>query len=98
MKYRHLQLSEPPEPSLPSRERGLKYVNTACAAESFPVAPLAGARIEIKTPQKDDGTFFVAPLAGARIEIVSDWGTAWRVRVAPLAGARIEMRDMLVSL
>ena len=34
--------------SLPSRERGLKYENNPGADGLSPVAPLAGARIEIK--------------------------------------------------
>ena len=34
-------------PSLPSRERGLKYSSTGCFSQSKQVAPLAGAWIEI---------------------------------------------------
>ena len=37
----------PPEMSLPSRERGLKYLMLDCGLRRQEVAPLAGARIEI---------------------------------------------------
>ena len=61
--------------SLPSRERGLKYILILQMPTFLPVAPLAGAWIEIyetgaKTPSLD-----VAPLAGAWIEMVVE--LAW---------------------
>ena len=56
-------------PSLPSRERGLKYVTDPTDEQSAKVAPFAGAWIEISALT---GTFTprcVAPFAGAWIEI-----------------------------
>ncbi len=55
--------------SLPSRERGLKYLWEDLKGEIVRVAPLAGAWIEI-FPTFSFVTFAsVAPLAGAWIEI-----------------------------
>ena len=55
--------------SLPSRERGLKYLMQNTADGDIRVAPLAGAWIEIGYQREIlyDGN--VAPLAGAWIEI-----------------------------
>ena len=55
--------------SLPSRERGLKYVPFAQMYNLYNVAPLAGARIEICCSMYSTISGGVAPLAGARIEI-----------------------------
>ena len=57
------------------------------------VAPLAGARIEIRRKGKQmAATFDVAPLAGARIEIHNSIYRGQSLgSVAPLAGARIEI-------
>ena len=56
--------------SLPSRERGLKFVfrNKFCLLSK--VAPLAGAWIEIWHGFPDCYIIYVAPLAGAWIEIL----------------------------
>ena len=55
--------------SLPSRERGLKYYEDGTIHEVEPVAPLAGAWIEIRKSDRERLQFAVAPLAGAWIEI-----------------------------
>ena len=59
---------------------------------SSPVAPLAGAWIEIAKIATHGITFFVAPLAGAWIEINSANAPGPMVTVAPLAGAWIEIK------
>ena len=61
------------------------------------VAPLAGARIEIKTGFTAVITKRVAPLAGARIEIVIPVPQGQYLLVAPLAGARIEILELKSS-
>ena len=59
-----------------------------------PVAPLAGAWIEICVTFKEVEKWQVAPLAGAWIEIGNSHSAAAMARsVAPLAGAWIEMID-----
>ena len=55
--------------SLPSRERGLKYIQDSSLHIATDVAPLAGAWIEIQRVKTYIGRFSVAPLAGAWIEI-----------------------------
>ena len=55
--------------SLPSRERGLKFMMLRFPRLSALVAPLAGARIEISMSWVYRLRQKVAPLAGARIEI-----------------------------
>ena len=57
------------DPSLPSRERGLKYCLQDARRPVGNVAPLAGAWIEIVIHIDPTGWFAVAPLAGAWIEI-----------------------------
>ena len=56
--------------SLPSRERGLKYILFNAREPVFAVAPLAGAWIEIGSRQGRAVAISVAPLAGAWIEIL----------------------------
>ena len=55
--------------SLPSRERGLKYMMYHINIRKISVAPLAGAWIEIIRIMAGCHIFEVAPLAGAWIEI-----------------------------
>ena len=56
--------------SLPSRERGLKYIIDDTLIIDINVAPLAGAWIEINPiPSTCKNICNVAPLAGAWIEI-----------------------------
>ena len=55
--------------SLPSWERGLKFINLRCLCIFDFVAPLVGARIEILSLMYNIVSFIVAPLVGARIEI-----------------------------
>ena len=77
--------------SLPSRERGLKYVKRISRSIIFFVAPLAGAWIEI-TGQRHSFLYApVAPLAGAWIEIIQGYQEEGKADVAPLAGAWIEI-------
>ena len=47
----------------------MKYMATEMLVEARPVAPLAGARIEIAMAGIIADLYAVAPLAGARIEI-----------------------------
>ena len=56
-------------PSLPSRERGLKWLCRRIRTGNHEVAPLAGAWIEIRDRKNYGGLSRVAPLAGAWIEI-----------------------------
>ena len=56
--------------SLPSRERGLKSIQSHLQSTVTVVAPFAGARIEIRNMPKQRYVEQVAPFAGARIEIV----------------------------
>ena len=72
LKSLHPGNNSPTLQSLPLRERGLKFQKDTCIHTIFPVAPLAGAWIEISILQTADGTILtVAPLAGAWIEIVA---------------------------
>ena len=77
--------------SLPSRERGLKYFLSLQQFIVVPVAPLAGAWIEIRRTDGHKSCGVVAPLAGAWIEIVNFKPIFVSMLVAPLAGAWIEM-------
>ena len=79
--------------SLPSRERGLKFREGLQVFAGCPVAPLAGAWIEISTPTMRRTPAPVAPLAGAWIEILAARSLAGCPSVAPLAGAWIEIED-----
>ena len=79
-------------PSLPSRERGLKYPVPYRSTECKVVAPFAGAWIEISVNTFDTTVCgLVAPFAGAWIEMVAFWAAAARAAVAPFAGAWIEI-------
>ena len=60
--------------SLPSRERGLKFVTTLIMITRTIVAPFAGAWIEIENPRRLLANMNVAPFAGAWIEIISFCG------------------------
>ena len=55
--------------SLPTRERGLKFVFYICHAGSFLVAPHAGAWVEIVSLTCVTVSLMVAPHAGAWVEI-----------------------------
>ena len=55
--------------SLPSRERGLKYLGKVSRQIDVIVAPLAGAWVEILRRKGESVTVKVAPLAGAWVEI-----------------------------
>ena len=84
--------------SLPSRERGLKFLKRLQLLVLSYVAPLAGAWIEILiTFILGQPAILVAPLAGAWIEIYLQEGCQRSRVVAPLAGAWIEI-ILFVSL
>ena len=78
-------------PSLPSRERGLKYGVSLFQILSLEVAPFAGAWIEISTVREVRDAVSVAPFAGAWIEIQSHVNLYNGFFVAPFAGAWIEI-------
>ena len=60
--------------SLPSRERGLKFISENLLTCKQCVAPLAGARIEMHHRRPTHCRRPVAPLAGARIEMHPEAG------------------------
>ena len=70
MKFDQQALEKSINESLPSRERGLKFLDLDDLILGDCVAPLAGARIEIQSWKEGIDMPMVAPLAGARIEIV----------------------------
>ena len=71
--------------------RGLKSYCCGVAESDAPVAPYAGAWIEINGHMKDAGGIAVAPYAGAWIEINHLLGSFLGDGVAPYAGAWIEI-------
>ena len=79
--------------SLPSWERGLKYVLVSTDKRTVFVAPLVGAWIEIPIPEGCILPAVVAPLVGAWIEIAYLLSRSDLLMVAPLVGAWIEMHS-----
>ena len=77
--------------SLPSRERGLKYIIPQIQKGGDMVAPFAGAWIEIPSLCSYCLPVCVAPFAGAWIEIKDWYFEDATVAVAPFAGAWIEI-------
>ena len=77
--------------SLPSRERGLKWMYRGLNCVEVGVAPLAGAWIEIQNLLFPTARQDVAPLAGAWIEMYFLSNMSLAKFVAPLAGAWIEI-------
>ena len=77
--------------SLPSWERGLKFVHNQVTTSDFLVAPLVGARVEIEQNPVLDMDSSVAPLVGARVEIGTHIPIFGPLYVAPLVGARVEI-------
>ena len=59
--------------SLPSWERGLKFLSAAIQVHKELVAPLVGAWIEISYFVRRQSNRCVAPLVGAWIEIAQKW-------------------------
>ena len=82
--------------SLPPRERGLKCAESR-DKRLTPVAPPAGAWIEILEKGQGIADTGVAPPAGAWIEISLAGCDIMILRVAPPAGAWIEMSQMRPS-
>ena len=77
--------------SRPTRARGLKCLLVQLQAPIQPVAPHAGAWIEIRGRDRGDCSIFVAPHAGAWIEMICRAGSTTFLIVAPHAGAWIEI-------
>ena len=77
--------------SLPSRERGLKFMCLLWCDMLVLVAPFAGAWIEIAVPRPNSCFYLVAPFAGAWIEMPCKLFAIEIVIVAPFAGAWIEI-------
>ncbi len=73
------------------RERGLKYKPNLQNIAMLPVAPYAGAWIEIEYMHKRFSLLYVAPYAGAWIEITVATYKNVLSGVAPYAGAWIEI-------
>ena len=80
-----------PMQSLPSRERGLKFTGELTRKLYSPVAPLAGAWVEIDLNGSGYMVAAVAPLAGAWVEIILWMSALLSIPVAPLAGAWVEI-------
>ena len=88
----------PGSSSLPTRERGLKYVPDHGGDQLLLVAPYAGAWIEISQNGKQKPRLSVAPYAGAWIEIAFSDMSLSAAKVAPYAGAWIEIHiDLFVQ-
>ena len=85
-------------PSLPSWERGLKWLIHVGKIRLLVVAPLVGAWIEIICVFESVRKRTVAPLVGAWIEISGMIGTTQTHWVAPLVGAWIEIMRYRPSL
>ena len=79
------------EKSLPSWERGLKYLQMVLNNAAGKVAPLVGAWIEIDNLWPSCIAMVVAPLVGAWIEIDNEYSALNCAIVAPLVGAWIEI-------
>ena len=79
--------------SLPSRERGLKYL-WAQGDGKIAVAPFTGAWIEIPSCSYPTRAVTVAPFTGAWIEIAPCSPRPGWTPVAPFTGAWIEIRPM----
>ena len=86
-----MNIHKPVKPSLPSRERGLKFRHLCHPESVYLVAPFAGAWIEIAFQLRWTAYRIVAPFAGAWIEIRRSVCWIWIRKVAPFAGAWIEI-------
>ena len=82
--------------SLPSRERGLKFIGLFFLTDKLTVAPFAGAWIEILYAMTGYDMKIVAPFAGAWIEIYMTKYITKDLCVAPFAGAWIEMLKICI--
>ena len=91
MKLQGTQASDAYDLSLPSWERGLKYMDASSLEAGLEVAPLVGAWIEIPSSNLASALRTVAPLVGAWIEISIPIMQRIDVGVAPLVGAWIEI-------
>ena len=87
-----------PVKSLPSWERGLKYLFTPMQKSGAFVAPLVGAWIEISGMRDAREGRSVAPLVGAWIEITHSTLLSSGRCVAPLVGAWIEISRFLATI
>ena len=82
--------------SLPSWERGLKFLLCQFILKQHHVAPLVGARVEIVNMVYFRCGLCVAPLVGARVEIATHGNDHRLLIVAPLVGARVEMANSAI--
>ena len=69
MKFDVVQVVGQAEQSLPSRERGLKFLSVFIDISEYKVAPFTGAWIEIFQYTSMENMVPVAPFTGAWIEI-----------------------------
>ena len=76
----------------------MKYRTKARTQITRPVAPFAGAWIEIYDAATDDLWFLVAPFAGAWIEILGTFLPDVASSVAPFAGAWIEINVIAIII
>ena len=77
--------------SLPSRERGLKYLCNNSGTPLQLVAPFAGAWIEIVKMNKDFRTVLSLPSRERGLKFISLSLEHDQITVAPFAGAWIEI-------
>ena len=77
--------------SLPSRERGLKYVEGVVAAGLGRSLPSRERGLKLGFPLRRSSQEYVAPFTGAWIEITSHASFEKVKRVAPFTGAWIEI-------
>ena len=93
MKSDRLRLGRSCQLSLPTRERGLKYLWLSPLQRDSRVAPYTGAWIEISSDRWKCRRGIVAPYTGAWIEIKRPWKPpVWILKVAPYTGAWIEIQ------
>ena len=78
--------------SLPSRERGLKYIYKNRSNQRKKSLPSRERGLKYASEHGFHGLVHVAPLAGAWIEITIFCLRSGSRNVAPLAGAWIEMK------
>ena len=77
--------------SLPSRERGLKLLPENSAQTDTVVAPLAGARIEMRIPRDSARRMMSLPSWERGLKCFLMPNVRHPSYVAPLVGARIEI-------
>ena len=89
--WRIIRCLEDLRPSLPSRERGLKYEDAEVEEVFVWSLPSRERGLKCMSMESVANLAVVAPLAGAWIEILPVWEWQRSLVVAPLAGAWIEI-------